>query len=190
MKFLGYNPLSPTIEVRLKAEYANPQSYKNIEKELSGNRNIREIVYQKSLLQLVNENIERISILILAFSSLLLFISIVLINNTIRLSVYSRRFLIKSMLLIGATQSFVRRPFILKGIMEGIYGSILAIIMLIGIFYLAVRQIPEFYSMIDYNLFLSLFGLIMVFGILISWFSNFMAVRKYLRIDTDFLYYQ
>ena len=190
IKFLGYNPLSPSIEVRLRADYANPNSFKFIEKEFSNTKNVKEIVYQKSLLQLVNENVRRISILILAFSSLLLFISIVLINNTIRLSVYSRRFLIKSMLLIGATQGFIRRPFIIRGIMEGIYGSILAILMLTGILYIARQQIPELISFTDIGLFSSLFGIILILGLVIAWISNLLAVRKYLKLKTDFLYYQ
>ena len=190
IKFLGYNPLSPSVEVRLKADYANPNSFKSISNQLSAFSNVKEIVYQKSLLQLVNENVRRISLLILAFSSLLLFISIVLINNTIRLSVYSRRFLIKSMLLIGATQGFIRRPFIIRGIMEGVYGSILAILMLIGILYIARQQIPELISFTDIGLFSSLFGIILILGIVIAWISNLLAVRKYLKLKTDFLYYQ
>ena len=190
VKFLGYNPLLPTIEVKLKADYANPESMKYIEMEMLKNKNVKEILYQKSLLTLINENINKISLIILAFSSLLLFISVVLINNTIRLSVYSKRFLIKSMLLIGATQRFVRRPFIINGILEGIYGSILAIFMLIGIFYIATQQIPELDSITDIGLFLLLFGIIIVLGVLISWVSNYLALRKYLNIKTDYLYYQ
>jgi cell division transport system permease protein len=188
--FLGYNPLSSVIEVRIKAKYANPQNLEKIEKDFSSNRIVKEVVYQKSLLNLVNENVEKISLIILGFSSLLLFISIVLINNTIRLAVYSKRFIIKSMLLIGATQNFIRKPFIINGILEGIYSSLLSIIMLIGAFFIAMQQIPELGSITDRNLFLYLFGIIMFLGVILSGLSNWWAVTRYLRLKTDFLYLQ
>ncbi|MCK4637803.1 MAG: permease-like cell division protein FtsX, partial [Bacteroidales bacterium] len=126
--FLGYNPLLPSIDLRLKAEYANIDSLAIIEKDLLANKNVKEVFYQKSLVHLINKNLRRISIIILGFSILLLIIAIALINNTIRLSVYSKRFLIKSMQLVGATQAFIRRPFILKGILHGILGAFIAIL--------------------------------------------------------------
>jgi cell division transport system permease protein len=190
IKFLGYNPLSPSIEVRLRAGYVNPDSLKFIEKVFTRNKNVKEVIYQKPLLHLVNQNVKRVGLIMLVFSSLLLFIAVVLINNTIRLAIYSRRFIIKSMMLIGATQAFIRRPFIIKGILQGIYGAILAILMLIGVIYLGHRQIPELAEFTDYNLLSILFGLIVLLGIIITWISNYLAVRKYLKLKTDFLYYQ
>lgn len=190
IRFLGYNPLSSAIEVRLRAGYVNPDSLKFIEKVFTKNKNVKEVVYQKPLLHLVNQNVRKVGMIMLVFSGLLLFIAVVLINNTIRLAIYSRRFIIKSMMLIGATQAFIRRPFIIRGILQGIYGSILAILMLIGIVSIGQKQIPELSEFTDYNLFVLLFGVIIVLGIIITWISNFLAVRKYLKLKTDFLYYQ
>ena len=116
--FLGYNPLPPAIDLRLKASYANVDSLEMIETELMKNEDVKEVFYVKSLVHLINSNIRKISILLLGFSGLLLIIAIALINNTIRLSVYSKRFIIRSMQLVGATQSFIRRPFIFKGIAQ------------------------------------------------------------------------
>jgi cell division transport system permease protein len=121
--FLGYNPLSSSIEVRLKADYANPDSIRKIEDELMSHRPVREVFYQKSLVDLVNDNVRKISAIILIFSGLLFFVAIVLINNTIRLSVYSKRFIINTMKLVGATWGFIRRPFVAKGMAHGFFAS-------------------------------------------------------------------
>lgn len=189
VNFLGYNPLLPTIELRLKAGYANIDSLASIEKELMINRNVKEVVYNESLVDLINRNLRKISFVILGFSVLLLIIAIALINNTIRLSVYSKRFLIKSMQLIGATQGFIRKPFILKGILHGLYGSFLAILLLAGVIYLARKELPELVKIQEPDIFLSLFGIVIVLGIIIAWMSNYFAVRKYLKLKTDSLYY-
>lgn len=188
ISFLGYNPLLASIEVRLKADYANNDSIAWIERDLLSNTKVKEVIYQKSLISMVNENIKKISLVILGFSALLLLISIALINNTIRLSIYSKRFLIKSMQLVGATKGFIRRPFVIKGIMQGIYAGIIAVGLLVGILYLAQREIPELLFLQDEQLIAILFGFVILLGILISWLSTFLAVRKYLRLKTDDLY--
>jgi cell division transport system permease protein len=188
VSFLGYNPLLASIEVRLKADYANNDSIAWIERELLANTKVKEVIYQKSLISMVNENIKKISLVMLGFSALLLLISIALINNTIRLSIYSKRFLIKSMQLVGATKGFIRRPFVIKGIMQGIYAGIIAIALLVGLLYFAQREIPELLYLQDEQLIAILFGFVILLGILISWFSTFLAVRKYLRLKTDDLY--
>lgn len=187
--FLGYNPLLPSIDLRLKAEYANIDSLDIIEKDLLANKNVKEVFYQKSLVHLINKNLRRISIIILGFSILLLIIAIALINNTIRLSVYSKRFLIKSMQLVGATQAFIRRPFILKGILHGIMGAFIAILLLVGILYFSQQEIPELINLQDADLFISIFGFVILLGIIISWISTFFAVKKYLNLKADSLYY-
>lgn len=187
--FLGYNPLLPSIDLRLKAEYANIDSLAIIEKDLLANKNVKEVFYQKSLVHLINKNLRRISIIILGFSILLLIIAIALINNTIRLSVYSKRFLIKSMQLVGATQAFIRRPFILKGILHGILGAFIAILLLVGILYFSQQEIPELINLQDADLFISIFGFVILLGIIISWISTFFAVKKYLNLKADSLYY-
>ncbi len=187
--FLGYNPLLPSIDVRLEAEYANIDSLAIIEQQLISNPNVKEVFYQKSLVHLVNQNIKKISFVLLGFSGLLLIISIALINNTIRLSVYSKRFLIKSMLLVGATQFFIRKPFVINGIIHGLISAFVAIILLMGILYFAQKEIPEMINMQEIDLFLTLFAFVTLLGIIISWLSTYLAVRKYLRIKTDDLYY-
>ena len=188
ISFLGYNPLLSAIDVRLKASYANNDSISWIEKDLLANPKIKEVFYQKSLVNMVNENVKKISLVILAFSSLLLVISIALINNTIRLSIYSKRFLIKSMQLVGATQGFIRKPFVITGMIQGIYGALIAIGLLVGVLYIAQKEVPELFELQDMELFLSLFGIVMVLGIFISWISTAMAVRKYLRLKTEDMY--
>ncbi len=125
----------------------------------------------------------------MAFSVLLLFIAIALINNTIRLSVYSKRFIIRSMQLVGATQAFIRKPFILQGLMQGIYAAFIAILLLMGIVYFSRTEIPELVILQDYRMYISLFSIVVVLGLIISWFSTHFAVRKYLKMNTDDLYY-
>ena len=187
--FLGYNPLLPSINVHLKAAYANTDSLNVIEKELMSSKLVKELVYQKSLVSMINENVKKISLVILVFSGLLMIIALALINNTIRLSIYSKRFIIKTMQLVGATQSFVRRPFVLKGIKHGIYGATIAILMLMSVLYFAQKQLPELAELQDQTMLATLFGLVIILCIIISWISTSLAVRKYLRLKADDLYY-
>ncbi|MGQ0827116.1 MAG: cell division protein FtsX [Bacteroidota bacterium] len=189
INFLGYNPLLSSINVHLKAEYANADSLTWIEKELLSSKLVKEVIYQKSLVSMINENVNKISLVILIFSGLLMLIALALINNTIRLSIYSKRFIIKTMQLVGATQGFIRMPFVLKGIKHGIYGAIIAIGMLIGVLYFAQKQLPELIALQDNKMLITLFSLVIVLGITISWISTSMAVRKYLRLKSDDLYY-
>ncbi|MCD4729032.1 MAG: permease-like cell division protein FtsX [Bacteroidales bacterium] len=187
--FLGYNPLLPTIEIRFKAEYANNDSLTVIKEKILENSNVKEVFYQESLVDVVNKNVRKIGVIILGFGTLLLIIAIALINNTIRLSVYSKRFLIRSMQLVGATHNFISKPFILKGILHGVIGSFIAITLLTGIIYISQRELPELINLQDIDLFLSLFGIVILMGIIISWLSNLLAVRKYIRLKTDSLYH-
>ncbi|MCF8367710.1 MAG: permease-like cell division protein FtsX [Bacteroidales bacterium] len=187
--FLGYNPLLPTIEVRFKADYANNDSLLIIKDKILENSNVKEVWYQESLVDVVNKNIRKIGIIILGFSALLLIIATALINNTIRLSVYSKRFIIRSMQLVGATRGFISKPFILKGILQGIIGAIFSIILLSAIIYFSQRELPELINFQDVDLYLILFGIVLVLGILLTWTSNYLAVRKYIKINPDKLYY-
>jgi len=189
ISFLGYNPLPSSIDVRLKADFANSDSLTVLKNELEKIKIVKEVAYQKSLVSMVNENLRKISLIILGFSSLLLIIAIALINNTIRLSVYSKRFLIRTMQLIGATENFIRKPFLLKGIVQGIIGSFIAIILLIFTLYFAQKEVTELQELQDAALFIKLFIFVIVLGVIISFASTYMAVRKYLRIQTDHLYY-
>ena len=187
--FLGYNPLLPTIDVRMVADYANVDSIAVIETRLLANEDIKEVFYEKSLVDLVNKNLRRVGAILTGFSILLLFIAIALINNTIRLSVYAKRFLIKSMQLVGATQGFIRRPFVVNGVLQGVYGAFTAMLLLSLVLFLARKQVPELIFLQDVYLLISVFGFIILTGILLSWISTYFAVRKYLKINTDRLYF-
>ncbi len=189
VSFLGYNPLLPTIDVHLNAPYANDASLNTIKAELSKNKMVQEVHYEPILINQVNKNIRTIGLIILIFCGLLFVIALALINNAIRLSMYSKRFLIRSMQLVGATKSFIRKPFIFQGVLQGFYGSIIAIAMLTGLTYLAQRQMPELFELQDMKLFGILFGLVIVLGLVISWISTHMAVRKYLKLQLDELYF-
>ncbi|MGB3947303.1 MAG: permease-like cell division protein FtsX [Bacteroidia bacterium] len=189
IEFLGYNPLLPSINVHLKAAYANTDSIAWIESDLLKSKLVKELVYQKSLVSMINENVQKISLVIIAFSALLMLIALALINNTIRLSIYSKRFIIKTMQLVGATQFFVSKPFVLTGIKHGIYAAIMAIIMLIGVLYFAQKQLPELVELQDETMLATLFGLVVVVGVVISGISTALAVGKYLRSKADDLYY-
>jgi cell division transport system permease protein len=186
--FLGYNPLLPCIELRVKAPFANADTLRDIEKRLLANPEIKEVFYQKSLVDAINSNIEKISLVLLGFSGILLFITIVLINNTIRLSVYSRRFIIRSMQLVGATEGFIRRPLIRRSIFHGLVSAFIALLMMMTLTYFALEEIPELVELQNPFMLIALAAFIFILGILISWFSTWMAVRKYLRIRTDLLY--
>jgi len=186
--FLGYNPLLASIGIRLNAVYANNDSLKVLEKSLLTSPLVKEVFYHKSLVDLVNQNIRKISIVIIAFTLVLLLISVALINNTIRLSVYSKRFIIKSMLLVGATQRFVRKPFVLKSLLHGFLSAVIAIILLALVLYFSRQALPELVDLQDIDMFLSLFGIVTVLGLFITGISTLFAVRKFLRISNDRLY--
>ena len=189
ISFLGFNPLLASINVHLKAEYANADSVSWIEKEIIDTHLAKEVIYQKSLINIINEKVQKISLFILIFTSLLMVIALALINNTIRLSIYSKRFIIKTMQLVGATQGFIRRPFLLTGIKHGIYGAVIAILMLVGFLYVVQKQLPEMEELQNERMLLFLFGIVVIMGIIISWISTWLAVRKYLRLRSDELYY-
>ncbi len=188
---LGYNPLPASINIHVKAEYANADSLAVIEKELSHFPQVKEVVYQKSLIKLMNENLKKISFIMLGFSALLLLVSLTLINNTIRLTVYSKRFLIKTMQLVGATEPFIRRPFIWKGVRNGLVASIVALLMIFGAINIATKSelLPDLREINDVNTYLLLVGTVILLGIAISWISTFFALHRYLRLRADDLHF-
>lgn len=186
--FLGYNPLPPSIDLDLKAEYAHPDSIAWIEEEVMKDPNVKEVAYPPDLIREVNQNVEKITIVMLSFSILLMVVAIALINNTIRLSIYSKRFLIRSMQLVGATRSFIQRPFIIKGLLQGLYASFIAILLIMGVIYLIQQQFPAFFEVQDIQTFALLFGIVVALGLLISWISTWLAVKKYLRLKPEKLF--
>lgn len=187
--FLGYNPLLSSIEVKVFAEYANPDSMAVIENQVLNFPQVKEVYYQKNLLHAVNDNIEKISLVLGGFTILLLVIAIALINNTIRLSVYSRRFLIKTMQLVGATRGFIRKPFLATGILNGLAGATIAIILLSLLIYGLSNELQGMIGFGNIALVGILFAIVVVLGILITFISTFLAVNKYLRLKADDLYY-
>lgn len=189
IEFLGFNPLLASIEVNLYANYANQDSIDLIEEDLQQYEQIKEVFYQKSLVSLVNENIRKISLIILVFSGLLLLVAITLINSTIRLSVYSKRFIINTMQLVGATRGFIRRPFLYRSAGNGIFAAFLAGGLLAGVLYAAQQEFRDIISFQDVEIVGILFLCVLIFGILINWISTFFAVSKYLRMKVDKLYY-
>lgn len=188
VKFIGENPLLPSFDVKLTADYANPDSLAIIETELVENTKIKEVFYQPDLVDAVNTNLQKISFYLLGFSALLLIIAMALINNTIRLSIYSKRFVIKTMQLVGARHSFIRRPFVVRGIGNGLVAAFIAIGLIITFLYYLQQQFPELINFKDIELYGALFIIVVILGIIISWISTNLAVRKYLRIETGDLY--
>jgi len=182
------NPLLPSIEVRFNAAYANPDSLTVIEAQLLKNNDIKDIYYHKSLVELINQNVRRIGIGLMVASLILLIIAVTLIRNTIRLSIYSKRFLVRSMLLVGATASYIRRPFIKSGISQGFFGALLADVFLGLLLYGLRKRLPELTLIQDFNIIIAIFVGIIVLGILLGGFSTRSALRKYLKADVDRLY--
>lgn len=188
VEFLGFNPLQSSLDVHLEAEYAHSDSLKWIEESILANPRVKEVVYQPDLIDLINQNIRKISMVVLGFSLLLLIIAIALINNTIRLSVFSKRFVIRSMQLVGATRSFIMRPFIWQGVVNGIWAAILALVLIIGVLYFVKTELPELMSIQDIKTLVELFGMVVLLGIFISVISTIFAVNKYIKSDLNKLY--
>ena len=188
VEFLGYSPLLASIDVKLNAEYGNTDSLEIITNELSENANVFEVYYQKDLIDKLNSNVNRLSFFLLIFCVLLFFIAFALINNTIRLSVYSKRFLIRTMRLVGATNSFIQKPFLSKGIYQGIYSSLFAIFMLIGAIQLVQGDTANMLNIDDLKIIGIVFLLILASGLFISIFSTFFAVRKFIKLNENELY--
>jgi len=188
VSFLGYSPLLSSVDVKLNANYANTDSLAVIKAELNGYHVVHTIFYQENLIDKLNSNVNRLSFFLLSFCLLLFVIAFALINNTIRLSVYSKRFLIRTMRLVGATNSFIQKPFLVKGIYQGIYSSIFAIFMLIGSIQLIQSETASMLNITDLKIIGFIFVLIFIFGFFLSWISTFFAVRKFIKQNESELY--
>ncbi|MDR2118950.1 MAG: permease-like cell division protein FtsX [Tannerellaceae bacterium] len=187
--FLGFNPLQASIDVKLHSEYANTDSLPVIEKKLTAYTSVSELLYRKDMMQVVNDNIKRIGVVLLTLTLMLMAISFVLISNTIRLLIYSKRFLIHTMQLVGATADFIRRPFVTHNIVSGIFASILAILMLMGALFYLQRELAGFVQMLDTGVLLLVFVSVFILGIALSVVATVWAVNRYLRMEVDELYY-
>ncbi|MDG1189941.1 MAG: permease-like cell division protein FtsX [Flavobacteriales bacterium] len=189
ISFLGFNPLSASIEVFLNAEYASEQNFIALEKEIEGNEIIKEIIIQKDLIDSINSNVRKLSLILVSFCVLLLIVAIALINNTIRLTVYSKRFIIRTMKLVGATNSFVRKPFLRSGLIQGVFSGLIGVILLISVLFSLHKEMPELLVLQDMYTIVLIFVGILLFGVLMSVIVTNIAVGKYLKMNENDLYH-
>lgn len=189
ISFLGDNPLPPTIDVYLVSDYTNSDSVAKIEKYIYLYPFVKDVLYPESLLRLINENVRKISIFLLVISAFLFIIALTIINNTIRLSVYSKRFLIRTMQLVGATRSFIRKPFIVQSAFHGVIAALIAMILIVGLLYLIEKEFFTMFTFENTNLLILLGALLVVAGVIINVVSTFFSVNRYLSIPEDKLYY-
>jgi cell division transport system permease protein len=188
ISFLGDNPLPPSIDVYLYAGYTKPDSVAKIEKYVLEYPFVKEVYYQESLLILINENVRKISLFLLVISSFLFLIALTIINNTIRLSIYSRRFLIRTMQLVGATRAFIRRPFLVQSAFHGLLAALIAMSLMVGLLYMIEKEFFLMFSFETTNLLILLGVFIIITGVLINIISTYFSVNKYLSISEDKLY--
>ena len=188
MEFLGFNPLQNSFDIHLKGDYVVADSIKKIETEIKKNEYVAEIIYDKQLVDLVNDNIKKISLWILIISGFLAVIAMLLINSSLRLSIYSHRFTIKTMQMVGATKAFIRKPFIWRSIKLGLIGSGLAIVALLGLIHYVDGIFPSLGIAKDYVSIGIVIGGILVVGITITWISTFFATQRFLNLRTNDLY--
>lgn len=189
-EFLGYNPFTASIEVKLNADYANSDSIEWIKHDILSNKHVMEINYPQDLLDAVNRNIQKISLVLLGLAALLTLISFALINNTIRLAVYSKRFLIHTMKLVGASWGFIRKPFILRNIWVGILAALIADAALIGMAYALVNYEPDLLAVVTPQVMLTVMGSVFVFGVIITSLCALISINKYLKMKVSELYYK
>lgn len=188
-EFLGYNPFTASIEIKLNSQYANADSIAVIEKSLKRNTNIQDILYQRELIDMVNDNIRNISLVLLALALVLTLISFALINNTIRLAIYSKRFLIHTMKLVGASWNFIRRPFLVRNVWGGVLAGVLADIILLGGATWLVRYEPDMAQIITPEVMVVVALSVIGFGVFISFICAYLSINKFLKMRVDKLHY-
>ncbi|HEY4617476.1 MAG TPA: permease-like cell division protein FtsX [Flavobacterium sp.] len=188
MTFLGENPLQNSYDIHLKAAYVEKDSIAKIEKQLRANPMVSDIVYDKQLVNMVNDNIKKVSMWILIISGFLTFIAVLLINSSLRLSIHSNRFIIKTMQMVGATKSFIRKPFVMRSIRLGMLGAALAILALLGVLAYVETSFPDLGILNDKILIAVVLLAVLGFGILITWLSTYFATQRFLNLRTDDLY--
>ncbi len=188
VSFLGFNPILASIDVKLNSAYANNDSLQKISTQLERNNIVHEVFYQKDLIDKLNSNVRKMSFFLISFSLILFFIAFALINNTIRLSVYSKRFIIRTMRLVGAKNSFIQKPFLITGIYQGLYSAIFAIFMLIGSIQLIQSETASILNINDLHIIGFIFIVLFCSGITISSASTFFAVRKFIHLNEGELY--
>ena len=188
-EFLGYNPFTASIEIKLNAAYANSDSIAWIEKEILTNKKVMEVSYPQNLIDSVNRNIQKVSFFLLGLAALLSLISFALINNTIRLAIYSKRFLIHTMKLVGASWGFIRRPFLVRNVWIGVLAGVMADAVLLGMAYMLVKYEPQLIEIITPNTLLIVMASVFIFGLAITFLCAYISINKYLRMKASALYY-
>lgn len=188
-EFLGYNPFTASFEIKVKADYGNPDSLRHIVRDIKTNQAVVDVIYPKDLVKSVNENIQKISVILLVIAGLFFYISFTLINNTVRLTIFSRRFIINTMKLVGASWGFIRRPFLKQGVVLGLTSAVVADALL----FLGVNRIkafePELETIIDTQVFVIVSASVFAFGILITLFCIYASLNKFLKMSSNELYY-
>ena len=188
-EFLGYNPFTASIEIKLNAQYANSDSIAWIEKEILTNKKVMEVSYPQNLIDSVNRNIQKVSFFLLGLAALLSLISFALINNTIRLAIYSKRFLIHTMKLVGASWGFIRRPFLVRNVWIGVLAGVMADAVLLGMAYMLVKYEPQLIEIITPNTLLIVMASVFIFGLAITFLCAYISINKYLRMKASALYF-
>lgn len=183
------SPIPVSIDVTLEAAYVSSDSLEVVRAEIAESELVEEVVYQRSLVDALNANLSRISMVLGVFIALLLFISFVLINNTVRLSVFARRFTIHTMKLVGATRSFIRAPFLLQSAFQGVFAAFLAIIVLLGLMFLMRSSFAQLFEIFRMELLLLVIGIVLVSGLAICLISTYFVVNKLISLHKDELYY-
>lgn len=189
MDFVGYNPLQNSIDVHLKADFVTSQHLETISEEATSKNFVDEVTYDNDLVNLMNENVKRISFWVLVISGIFTIIAVLLINSSIRLAVYSKRFTIKTMQMVGATKQFIRRPFVWKSVRLGIIGAVIALIGMAIVLYYINKTFPELGLLNSPILVVLLFTVVFALGVIITWVSTHIATQRFLNLKTDQLYY-
>jgi len=187
--FLGYNPLLASFDIFLKADYANTDSINVIEKALKQNKGVEDVIYRKDLVHLVNENVRRISVILLVLAFFLTIISFSLIRNTVRLMIYSKRFLIRTMQLVGASNNFIRKPFLIENLWTGIIAAVVATAILSGLMIYVEQRLDGSLQLLDFATMAVVFFSLLIFGLLIIISATWLAVTRYLKMNVSDLYY-
>ncbi|MBC7865618.1 MAG: cell division protein FtsX [Bacteroidia bacterium] len=192
VEFLGENPLPPAINIKLNSQYANNDSLDGIKKEIRSmgeGRMVKDIAYQEAFFDEIDTNSKDVGLVLLILSLLLVIVAVGLINNTIRLSIYSKRFLLRTMFLVGATSAFIRKPFILRGIKQGVVAGIFACVLMGGFIFILLKFFPILIENQEPNQLVFLMVGVILLGVLISSVSSALAVRRYLRLKQEDLYF-
>lgn len=189
LKIFESNPIPISIDVQLNAEYFNPDSLAQFRKQIENISQVDEVLYQNTLIEAINDNIERIGLVLMVFIALLLFISFVLINNTVRLNVYSKRFSIYTMRLVGATRGFIRAPFLVQAVFQGLISALLAVLVLVGVLYVVKEQFAQLFDVFQPKLLMIVLSGTVALGVIICVISTYFVVNRLVSLTNDELYY-